>query len=212
METVSIPHPRPSSTFQPRCLWNGARMGWKADSISFGRRLQWHLVSLALRFSACRVIGLTPFIRRQDLERLLSLQENDGRFPAGHFYCMGRTGVRIGNRALTTALVAKILSQGRNPWTILPKLKSWTHTSNCGRSWLVLFVLCAFLANNKESHNQIMLIHWATWRVKNTRALCTESFVSRWSVNARVTTRTMREILNVCLAEDTYFPWVTAPL
>lgn len=75
-------------------------------------------VSLALRVSACQVIGLPPVVYRQDLKRLLSLQERDGGFPAGHFCCMGRTGVRIGNRGLTTALVIKILRhEEQNSWT-----------------------------------------------------------------------------------------------
>lgn len=80
-------------------------------------------VSLALRISACQVFGLTLFIRRQDLKRLLPLKESDGRFPAGHFCCMGRTEACIGNRELTTALVDKTLIQEQNPWTSLPKLK-----------------------------------------------------------------------------------------
>lgn len=76
-----------------------------------------HPVSLALRALACQVIGLPPVVYRQDLKLLLSLQK-DGGFPAGHFCCMGRTGVRIDNRGLTTALVIKILRhEEQNPWT-----------------------------------------------------------------------------------------------
>lgn len=64
---------------------------------------------LALRISACQAIGLNLSIYREDLKKLMSLQEQDGGFPAGHFCCIGRTGARIGNRGLTTALAAKIL-------------------------------------------------------------------------------------------------------
>lgn len=66
-------------------------------------------LSLALRLSACQVIEVDPVVYRQDLRRFLLLQEQDGGFPAGHFCCIGRTGARIGNRGLTTALATKIL-------------------------------------------------------------------------------------------------------
>ncbi|OBT82196.1 hypothetical protein VE02_09633 [Pseudogymnoascus sp. 03VT05] len=66
-------------------------------------------LALALRISACKLVGLDPLVYQQDLEKLMSLQEEDGGFPAGHFCCFGRTGARIGNRGLTTALAIKII-------------------------------------------------------------------------------------------------------
>ncbi|KAI1879131.1 hypothetical protein JX265_003308 [Neoarthrinium moseri] len=66
-------------------------------------------LALALRLFACQSMRVDPLLYQKDLERLLSLQEEDGGWPAGHFCCIGRTGARIGNRGLTTALVARIL-------------------------------------------------------------------------------------------------------
>ncbi|KAL3428947.1 hypothetical protein BDV09DRAFT_201093 [Aspergillus tetrazonus] len=71
-------------------------------------------LSLALRVSSCQIDGLDSVLYRQDLRRLTSLQERDGGFPAGHFCCIGRTGARIGNRGLTTALTIKILRHEEN--------------------------------------------------------------------------------------------------
>lgn len=68
-------------------------------------------LALALRISACKLVGLDPLIYQQDLEKLVSWQEEDGGFPAGHFCCFGRTGARIGNRGLTSALAMKIIRQ-----------------------------------------------------------------------------------------------------
>lgn len=73
-------------------------------------------LALALRISACQLIGLDPFIYQQDLKKLMSLQEKDGGFPAGHFCCIGRTGARIGNRGLTTALAMTVIRhEEQNP-------------------------------------------------------------------------------------------------
>ncbi|KAL4890723.1 HAD-like protein [Aspergillus ambiguus] len=66
-------------------------------------------LSLALRVAACQEIGLEPGFYRMDLEKFLLSQEQDGGFPAGHFCSIGRTGARIGNRGLTTALARRIL-------------------------------------------------------------------------------------------------------
>lgn len=67
-------------------------------------------LSLALRVSACQMIGISRSTYSGDLNKLLASQEEDGGFPAGHFCCIGRTGARIGNRGLTTALAIKILN------------------------------------------------------------------------------------------------------
>ena len=66
-------------------------------------------LALAFRLFACQSLGIDSQLCRKDLETLMSLQEEDGGWPAGHFCCMGRTGTRIGNRGLTTALVVRIL-------------------------------------------------------------------------------------------------------
>lgn len=55
------------------------------------------------------MVGLDPFIYKHDLKKLITLQEKDDGFPAGHFCCVGRTGARIGNRVLTTALAMKVI-------------------------------------------------------------------------------------------------------
>lgn len=65
--------------------------------------------ALALPISACKLVGIDPLIYQQDLVMLMSLQEEDGGFPASYFCCFGRTGARIGNRGLTTALAIKII-------------------------------------------------------------------------------------------------------
>lgn len=68
-------------------------------------------LALALRLFACQSVAMDPELYRKDLQTLLSLQDEDGGWPAGHFCCMGRTGARIGNRGLTTALAVRILQQ-----------------------------------------------------------------------------------------------------
>ncbi|KAI0145410.1 HAD-like protein [Xylariaceae sp. FL1272] len=66
-------------------------------------------LSLAFRLAACQFAGVEPALYNRDLKRLLSLQEEDGGWPDGHFCRLGRTGARIGNRGLTTAMALKIL-------------------------------------------------------------------------------------------------------
>lgn len=68
-------------------------------------------LALALRLFACQSVGLDPELYGKDLKTLLSLQEEDGGWPAGHFCRLGRTGTCIGNRGLTTALALRILRQ-----------------------------------------------------------------------------------------------------
>jgi hypothetical protein len=70
-------------------------------------------LALALRLFACQVVAVAPKLYRRDLERLLALQDEDGGWPAGHFCCLGRTRVKIGNRGLTTALAVRILRYER---------------------------------------------------------------------------------------------------
>ena len=66
-------------------------------------------LALALRLFACQSVGIDSQLYRKDLETLMSFQDEDGGWPAGHFCCIGRTGARIGNRGLTTALAIRIL-------------------------------------------------------------------------------------------------------
>ncbi len=67
-------------------------------------------LALALRISACQLMGLNPHIYEQDSIKLVALQEEDGGWPQGSFCCMGRTGAGVGNRGLTTALALKIMT------------------------------------------------------------------------------------------------------
>ncbi|KAI1770584.1 HAD-like protein [Hypoxylon cercidicola] len=75
-------------------------------------------LSLALRIFACQLVGIDEKLYKKDVATLLSLQARDGGWPAGHFCCVGKTGARIGNRGLTTALAAKIIRRERGPHII----------------------------------------------------------------------------------------------
>lgn len=68
-------------------------------------------LSLALRLAACQFVDFEPSLYQRDLELLMSLQDEDGGWPAGHFCRIGRTGARIGNRGLTTALSLKVVKR-----------------------------------------------------------------------------------------------------
>ena len=64
-------------------------------------------LDLAMRILACSSLELNC-----DLDRraLLDLQAEDGGWKAGWMYRFGSTGVRLGNRGVTTALAVKALS------------------------------------------------------------------------------------------------------
>ncbi|KAL9113180.1 MAG: hypothetical protein Q9187_007658 [Circinaria calcarea] len=66
-------------------------------------------LALALRLFACQSVDIDSQLYRKDLETFMSLQDEDGGWPAGHYCRVGRTGARIGNRGLTTALAVRIL-------------------------------------------------------------------------------------------------------
>ncbi|MCJ1423296.1 hypothetical protein MMC29_001178 [Sticta canariensis] len=68
-------------------------------------------LALALRLFACQSVDIDSQLYRKDLETFMSLQDEDGGWPAGHFCCFGRTGARVGNRGLTTALAIRVLQQ-----------------------------------------------------------------------------------------------------
>ena len=70
-------------------------------------------LALAFRLFACQSVSIDAQLYRKDLETFVSLQEEDGGWPAGHFCLFGKTGARIGNRGLTTALAVRILQRER---------------------------------------------------------------------------------------------------
>ena len=70
-------------------------------------------LALAFRIFACQTMGIDRQLYRNDLKTLLSLQDEDGGWPAGHFRRIARTGARIGNRGLTAALAVRILRRER---------------------------------------------------------------------------------------------------
>lgn len=63
---------------------------------------------LAMRLLTCQYVGITD---EADLEKLCSMQCEDGGWEPGWVYRYGKTDVRIGNRGLATALAVKALSQ-----------------------------------------------------------------------------------------------------
>ncbi|KAI5923456.1 HAD-like domain-containing protein [Camillea tinctor] len=69
-------------------------------------------LALALRISACQIIGIDHSLFQQDVAKLMSLQCEDGGWPAGNFCCIGRSGSHIGNRGYTTALAMSIITRG----------------------------------------------------------------------------------------------------
>jgi hypothetical protein len=58
-------------------------------------------LTLAMRLLACEYVGLPNDV---DLRKLLPLQCEDGSFETGWMYRFGTTGIKIGNRGLTTAM------------------------------------------------------------------------------------------------------------
>ena len=58
-------------------------------------------LALAMRVLACASAGVCNDV---DLRTLLTLQQEDGGWEAGWMYRYGRSGIKIGNRGLTTAL------------------------------------------------------------------------------------------------------------
>lgn len=72
--------------------------------------LQANPLALALRISACQLVGIDSFLYRQDMAQFMSLHDQDRGWPADHLCCIGRTGARIDNKVLATALAIKIIS------------------------------------------------------------------------------------------------------
>ncbi|KAJ7462352.1 Haloacid dehalogenase-like hydrolase-domain-containing protein [Mycena galericulata] len=63
-------------------------------------------LQLAMRINACASLGLRDTV---DLRTLLALQCEDGGWEIGWMYKYGSSGIKIGNRGLTTALAIKAL-------------------------------------------------------------------------------------------------------
>lgn len=71
------------------------RIGAEGDSLA-----------LAMRLLVCDVVGIKDEV---DLRNLLPLQMEDGGWEIGWMYKYGSSGIRIGNRGLTTALAIKAI-------------------------------------------------------------------------------------------------------
>lgn len=65
---------------------------------------------LAMRLLICKSVGISNLV---DLNTLLSMQLEDGGWPAGWMYRYGSSGVEIGNRGVTTALAVKAIESDR---------------------------------------------------------------------------------------------------
>lgn len=63
-------------------------------------------LSLSMRILTSVSLGICNEI---DIQSLLSMQEEDGSWDAGWMYKYGSSGVKIGNRGLTTALAFKAI-------------------------------------------------------------------------------------------------------
>ncbi|KAJ7231164.1 hypothetical protein B0H12DRAFT_217999 [Mycena haematopus] len=64
-------------------------------------------LSLAMRLLAFQALEIPQ--AETLLKQLVSLQDDDGTWPSGWLCRYGKTGVRLGNRLLTTALAFKAL-------------------------------------------------------------------------------------------------------
>lgn len=65
-------------------------------------------LALAMRVLACQLLGIN---NSSDLQRLLEMQVEDGSFEIGWLCRYGKTQIKIGNRALTTALAVAALKR-----------------------------------------------------------------------------------------------------
>lgn len=64
-------------------------------------------LSLAMRLQVCHAFAIENEL---DLQTLLGLQQTDGGWEIGYMYKYGSTGVKIGNRGLTTAFAVKAIA------------------------------------------------------------------------------------------------------
>jgi hypothetical protein len=73
--------------------------------------LEGSALDLAMRISACAQMGVAC---REDRVTLLKMQCKDGSWEQGWMYRFGSTGVRVGNRAVTTAMAVAALEAGQD--------------------------------------------------------------------------------------------------
>ena len=73
-------------------------------------------LDLAMRVLACSSLGIKCSV---DLHTLLELQCQDGSWENGWLYKYGSTGLRIGNRGVTTALAVKAISASAKVSTLI---------------------------------------------------------------------------------------------
>ena len=66
-------------------------------------------LELASRIITCEEVGIPAWEYEGERRELLSRQCEDGSWEAGWMYQYGSTGVKIGNRAVTTALAVRAL-------------------------------------------------------------------------------------------------------
>lgn len=64
-----------------------------------------------MRVLACNSLGIEC---SADRDALISMQCSDGSWEPGWMYRYGSTGVRVGNRGVTTALAAKAIASSAN--------------------------------------------------------------------------------------------------
>ncbi|PYI20170.1 HAD-like protein [Aspergillus violaceofuscus CBS 115571] len=69
-------------------------------------------ISLAMRVYACKLLGMSNLL---DESTLRDMQCEDGGFPTCWVYRFGSTGVKIGNRGLTTTLAIKAIEMPLTP-------------------------------------------------------------------------------------------------
>ena len=80
-------------------------------------------LALAMRILACDSVGIRNEI---DLRTLLPLQCEDGGWEIGYIYKYGSSGIRIGNRGLTTALAVKAIESMQQTTLTFPESPSPT--------------------------------------------------------------------------------------
>ena len=72
--------------------------------------LEGSALDLAMRITACAQMGIAC---QEDRVTLLKMQCKDGSWDQGWMYRFGSTGVRVGNRAVTTAMAVAALEAGQ---------------------------------------------------------------------------------------------------
>ncbi|OQE36850.1 hypothetical protein PENCOP_c011G04391 [Penicillium coprophilum] len=82
-----------------------------------------NVVSLSTRILACYSMGI---VNHCDVPKLLALQSRDGGWPVDWIYRWGSSGLKVGNRGLTTALATKAIeASGTYVEPILTEPREW---------------------------------------------------------------------------------------